>query len=113
MGVDHSATRTLVVDAMTHIITSLYPSVSREQLAGFHSTIDGNGVVNWANFKAFLKLFVYSYYQQEAKFAGMFLFNSQKMTVTYVNTPELFAQNVDISYGFYSSQQQGVQVYTP
>lgn len=113
MGVDHGTVRTLVVDAMTHIVTSLYPSVSGDDLAGFHSTIDGNGVVNWPNFKAFLKRFVYSYYQKEAKFAGMFLFNSQKMTVTYVDTPELFAEKVDISYGFYSSQQQGVQVYTP
>lgn len=113
MGVNHAEVRNLIVDAMTHIITSLYPSISRDQLAGFHSTIDGNGVVNWANFKAYLKQFVYNYYQAEAKFAGMFLFNSQKMTVTYVDSPELFAEKVDISYGFYSSQQQGVQVYTP
>lgn len=113
MGVDHTTVRTLIVDAMTHIVTSLYPSASNQDLAGFHSTIDGNGVVNWANFKAFLKLFVYSYYQREAKFAGMFLFNSQKMTVTYVNTPEMFAEKVDINYGFYAGQQQGVQVYTP
>lgn len=112
-GVEHTVVRQLILDCMTEIISSLYPSISAEQLAGFHSTADGNGVVNWEQFKNYLKQFSYSYYQQESKFAGMVLFNSKKMTVTYVDSPEMFAQLADITYGFYSSQQQGVQVLTP
>jgi hypothetical protein len=112
-GVEQAAAKQLILDCMTAIVSSLYPNISSEQLAGFHATADINGVVNWAQFKNYLKQFSYSYYQQESKFAGMLLFNSKKMTVTYVDSPEMFAQVVDINYGFYSSVQQGVQIYTP
>lgn len=95
------------------IIKSLFLNITNQQLASV-SPFDTNGVLDFAALLAPMKMLAFDYYKAADGFDGVLFVNSQRMTITYVETAEQFNQLIGIKkYGFEVGQQNGMQISTP
>lgn len=114
-GIKPKLVITLMHDSMDTIVKSLYSDISEQELNAFRNTIRSNGELDWKAFTSVQKSMAFSYYQAHDQFAGILFINSDKQTVTYINSSNDFVSKIGVkAWGFYPKiQNAGLQVLTP
>jgi hypothetical protein len=93
------------------IVRSLYLTLDNNSVETLQSTINEQGVLDFAQFTPIIKEIAFAYYQAADKFLGILFINSNNLNFIYIDNPQSFAQQIKIkAFGFETGQQNGMQI---